>query len=67
MGTDLLQESWAGMSVSVSEQFPQYEREVGHETQAVLGGADRGGAQAAELGMPVARLIRPLCISEQTY
>lgn len=34
------------MSVSVSEQFSQYEREVGDETQAILSGADRGGARA---------------------
>ncbi len=43
---DLLQESWTEMSVGVSEQFPHSEREVRDETQAVLGGTDRGSAQA---------------------
>lgn len=43
---DLLWKTWLEMNVSVSEQFSQYEREVGDETQTVLGGADCDCAQA---------------------
>ncbi|SDE04589.1 Transposase [Paraburkholderia lycopersici] len=47
---DLLWKTWLGMSVSVSEQFSRYEREVGDETQTALGGADCGCVQAGCAG-----------------
>jgi putative transposase len=67
MRCELLQKSWTEMSVSVSEQFsPQHGRlAMKHKQYSVE--QIVAALKQAELGMPVADLIRQLGISEQTY